>query len=346
MFSTGQTRHPDKTAFKLQTLPAWHPVFSPKFVFRIFLVISLTFIPIGVILLMNSENVVEFVYDYTECVSQENSLVACSNVRSNVFRANESCTCQYNFFLSTAMSGNVYAYYGLTNFFQNHRRYVRSRDDSQLVGRHVVSSDVSSDCIPYAYNTALQVYAPCGAIANSLFNDTFTLSYANTQVPFLRTGIAWETDHRDKFNNPSPADNLQVAFSSYVKPLFWQTPVQYLDNSSISNNGYKNEPLIVWMRTAAFSQFRKIYGRLDRTNGAFSGGLAAGNYSLTISYNYPVTSFFGQKRFILSTTSWSGGKNNFLGLAYIIFGSLCFVMSIIFCCMSYYAKKIHAVNIS
>lgn len=30
--------------------------------------------------------------------------------------------------------GNVFMYYGLSNFYQNHRRYVKSRDDSQLNG--------------------------------------------------------------------------------------------------------------------------------------------------------------------------------------------------------------------
>lgn len=29
---------------------------------------------------------------------------------------------------------NVFMYYGLSNFYQNHRRYVKSRDDSQLNG--------------------------------------------------------------------------------------------------------------------------------------------------------------------------------------------------------------------
>lgn len=29
---------------------------------------------------------------------------------------------------------NVFMYYGLSNYYQNHRRYVKSRDDSQLNG--------------------------------------------------------------------------------------------------------------------------------------------------------------------------------------------------------------------
>ena len=340
-----KSRQPDNTAFKQQTLPAWHPVFSTKFVYPLFLLVAIVFIPIGVLLFLNSESVVEFTYDYTECVSLENPLEKCGSVRSNNGRTNQSCTCQINFVLTQSMSGDVYAYYGLTNFFQNHRRYVRSRDDNQLIGNPVVSSTVNPDCIPYAFDIAARVYAPCGAIANSLFNDTFTVLYENNEVPFLRTGIAWETDHDIKFNNPFPQNDLNLAFASYIKPLFWQTPVQFLDNSSIDNNGYKNEALIVWMRTAAFPQFRKIYGRLNRIGGLFAGGLVAGNYTLNISYNYPVTSFFGQKRFILSTTSWSGGKNSFLGLAYIVFGSLCFVISIIFIGMDRCAKKIHAMEI-
>ena len=55
---------------------------------------------------------------------------------------------------------------------QNHRRYVRSRDDAQLRGD--LSQSVSSDCKPYDKGENKQnkteAIAPCGTIANSLFN--------------------------------------------------------------------------------------------------------------------------------------------------------------------------------
>lgn len=34
----------------------------------------------------------------------------------------------------SSMQSNVFMYYGLSNFYQNHRRYVKSRDDRQLNG--------------------------------------------------------------------------------------------------------------------------------------------------------------------------------------------------------------------
>ena len=45
---------------------------------------------------------------------------------------------------------------------------------------------------------------------------------------------------------------------------------------------------------------------------------------------YPVVVFGGTKRMILSTTSWLGGKNPFLGVAYIVVGSMCILIGFIF----------------
>jgi len=63
-------------------------------------------------------------------------------------------------------------YYSLTNYYQNHRRYVKSRSDYQLRGEDVgYSSLEGSDCAPFIGNDSTrQAYAPCGAIANSMFN--------------------------------------------------------------------------------------------------------------------------------------------------------------------------------
>lgn len=92
-------------------------------------------------------------------------------------------------------------YYGLTNFYQNHRRYVKSRDDNQLLGEF--DQPPSTDCAPFDKDSEGRSIVPCGAIANSLFNDSLSItSESNGVVPVLRTGIAWPSDKEIKFRNP------------------------------------------------------------------------------------------------------------------------------------------------
>lgn len=139
-------------------------------------------------------------------------------------------------------------YYGLTNFYQNHRRYVKSRDDAQLLGEF--SSPVSTDCIPFNENTNGKQIVPCGAIANSLFNDTLKLhSISLGDVPVLNTGIAWPSDKEIKFRNPrgnlenGKLENLirhihglnKILFSAlrdFARPIAWSRNLWELDSEN------------------------------------------------------------------------------------------------------------------
>ena len=49
---------------------------------------------------------------------------------------------------------------------------------------------------------------------------------------------------------------------------------------------------------------------------------------------YPVGSFSGEKAVVLSTASWVGGRNFFLGYAYLVVGIVCIVLAI-----SFFAKS-------
>lgn len=175
-------------------------------------------------------------------------------------------------------------YYGLTNFYQNHRRYVKSRDDNQLLGDF--SDDVSSDCMPFDVGARGKKAVPCGAIANSLFNDTLTLeSEAHGFVPLENTGIAWPSDKEIKFRNP-PGDLKTILSEKFDRPLAWTRELWELDPKNPDNNGLQNEDLIVWMRTAALPSFRKLYRRLNlHESSRFNGRLDRGWHILDIDYS-------------------------------------------------------------
>jgi archaellin len=222
-------------------------------------------------------------------------------------------------------------YYGLSNFYQNHRRYFKARDDYQLNG---VFNTPSTDCEPFAYSSASgqrEIIVPCGSIANSFFNDSFSLTFfippnsGRYQVNLTRTGIAWPSDVELKYGNPSGFNPNSAAdsFKHTQKPPNWSKSIWQLPNA------LKNEDFVVWMRTAAFPSFKKTYASINRNQQYFVNGLAAGNYSFQVQYAYPVLNFNGTKRIVLSTTTVMGGKNPFLGIAYIVVGSLFLVVGVV-----------------
>ncbi|XP_061700022.1 cell cycle control protein 50B [Syngnathoides biaculeatus] len=312
---------PDNTAFTQQRLPAWQPMLSAGIVIPGFVLIGLAFIGIGVALFITSRSIQVLELDYTG-VEQDSPCFRCSDpdVRD--------CVCSIQFSINRLFEGPVFFYYGLSNYYQNYRRYGVSRDDIQLYGDLSSFKEPSDQCEPYRYDRNNQPIVPCGSIANSMFNDTFRLfQNVNGQqvvVPLDGKGIAWWTDYNIKFRNPSITP-LRNAFNGTVMPLFWPRPVYELDPSDPANNGFINQDFLVWMRRAALPDFRKLYRRI--TEGNYADGLPAGNYTLEISYNYPVLSFDGRKKVVFSNVSWMGGKNEFLGIAYLVIGSLCVVMS-------------------
>lgn len=281
---------PTDSAFKQQKLPAWQPILTAGTVLPTFLIIGITFVPIGIGLLISSNQVQQIVIDYTNCDFVGHNITCAEYIaRRNNSDISSPCVCEVPLEIKTDYERDVFVYYGLTNFFQNHRRYVKSRDDKQLLG---YTGPLTTDCEPFAGSKDGLKIAPCGAIANSLFNDTVNILNLNNRegVPLLETGIAWATDKNVKFKNPPGELSGEGAFKGYTKPPNWQKNVWELDTKHPDNNGYLNEHLIVWMRTAALPTFRKLYGRIDhRGDNLYHNGLPKGNYSLQIHYSMLLT---------------------------------------------------------
>ncbi|OMP00849.1 hypothetical protein CCACVL1_03281 [Corchorus capsularis] len=225
--------------FTQQELPACKPIVTPGLVITTFTIIGIIFIPMGLVSLSASEHVVEIVDRYDE--------------------------------VPKLMKSPVFIYYQLDNFYQNHRRYVKSRSDKQL--RNKAAENETNICDPEGRSEASGrgPIVPCGLIAWTLFHDTYGFSVKEKKIQLS-----------------------------------------------------EQEDLIVWMRTAALPNFRKLYGRIEED--------LQPNEEITvvIQNNYNTYSFGGRKELVLSTTSWIGGKNDFLGIAYITVGGLCLFFAVTF----------------
>ena len=146
--------------------------------------------------------------DYTQCKDKDGNV--CSEMIKNKTALQKDCNCiqdflveentTANFEIKGTWSGDVFVYYELENFYQNHRRYVKSRDDKQLLGK--VDGGSNSDCSPFAEcnspdecqngeNTTLPdktPFLPCGAVANSLFSGKLIIIYCTnrrSEIPLI-----------------------------------------------------------------------------------------------------------------------------------------------------------------
>uniref|UniRef100_A0A667ZW55 Cell cycle control protein n=1 Tax=Myripristis murdjan TaxID=586833 RepID=A0A667ZW55_9TELE len=314
-------RRPDNSAFKQQRLPAWSPMLTANTVLPFFYCMAVLCMLLGVWLLVTVQNTQELKVSEPEF--------------SQIYLTDALCASALMISILFLSQGNVFFYYGLRNFHQNLRRYMDSRDDAQMVGRKKNLKSPSTYCEPFEKDENGLPIAPCGAVANSIFNDSFTLVYHGSKgstihVPLYRSGLTWYTDKNIKYRNPK-VDNLTLAqvFEGTAKPLYWHKPVYELDPHNPDNNGFINEDLIVWMREAAFPNFKKLYGILNRVSEPFTEGLPVGNYSIEISYNFPVQYFRGRKEVVLTTVTWFGGQNHFLPIAYLVTGGLILLLAVI-----------------
>ncbi|KAL1846770.1 hypothetical protein VTK73DRAFT_214 [Phialemonium thermophilum] len=358
-----KSRRPANNAFRQQRLKAWQPILTPKTVLPLFFTIGIIFAPIGGLLLYASAQVREIKLDYTTCYkdaptdrfgrmpddkvskafksSGDNSTWLPPEWRrtkvnvtyDGVTKEYDQCTLEFS--IPEDMGPPVLFYYYLTNFYQNHRRYVKSFYDKQLKGDAVDGKTINgSDCKPLTHDlegSGKPIY-PCGLIANSMFNDTFSnpillnppsgnqddKSLNQTYEMSNNSGIAWSSDAA--LYGPT-----KYKLDEIVPPPNWKEryPHGYTE-SNPPPNIKEWEAFQVWMRTAGLPTFSKLYQRNDHTS------MIAGRYQVDIVNHFPADVYHGTKSVIISTRTVMGGRNPFLGIAYIVVGGICILLGAVF----------------
>ncbi|XP_043689987.1 putative ALA-interacting subunit 2 [Telopea speciosissima] len=299
-------RNPVFYQFTQQSLPACKPVLTPLWVISVFLLMGVIFIPVGLVVLHASQSVVEIVERYdTKCIPEKFRSDKVAYIQDDSIPKN--CTIVLR--VRQRMEAPIYVYYELDNYYQNHRRYVKSRSDRQLL--HGLKYNDTSSCKPMDSNNGLPI-VPCGLIAWSLFNDTYTFTHGKVELNLNRKNISWKSDRDHKFGKHIYPFNFQNGTLIGGGKLDPSVPLS------------DQEDLIVWMRTAALPSFRKLYGRIEED--------LDGDELVVVKLlnNYNTYSFGGKKKLVLSTSGWLGGKNDFLGIAYIVVGSSSIFVSLVF----------------
>ncbi|RHZ43344.1 uncharacterized protein CDV56_100567 [Aspergillus thermomutatus] len=317
------------------------PILTPRSVLPIFFVFGVIFAPIGGLLLWASsqrnDKVQEISIDYSECAEKAPSYPASiadrvkSSFKSSTGQStptwerrieNGTTICRLSFEVPDDLGPPVFLYYRLTNFYQNHRRYVKSLDIDQLKGKAVDNKTIDGgSCDPLKLDSTGKAYYPCGLIANSQFNDTIhspeLLSDLNPTVYFMTNkGIAWDSDKE-------LIKTTQYKPWEVVPPPNWHDryPNGYIDGIP---DLHEDEDFMVWMRTAALPAFSKLSRRNDTVS------MKAGSYRLDIEDRFPVTEYGGTKSILISTRTVIGGQNPFMGIAYVVVGGICVLLGALF----------------
>lgn len=250
-----------------------------------YLLLGLILIPIGVVVLIQSIHTVE-----TDHVRYDNN----PKCRINDTSTNPTVeNCQIPIEVENDIKKPAYLYYGLANFFQNSRNYIKSRSFDQLRSKEDPNLD---DCDPLKKDEDGNTLNPCGLTANSAFNDTFRLcedEQCNKEIDLSFDDIAWDVDVNKRFTN----DTLP----RYAKNI-------------------EKQDFIVWMRLATYGNFHKLYRVINQD-------LPNGTYWVDVNASFPVQSFDGEKFVFIAETKWFGGRNRFLGYSYIIVGGICLLLS-------------------
>ena len=146
-------------------------------------------------------------------------------------------------------------------------------------------------------------------MAWSFFNDTYSIRRApaadaaegalGNVVPVAEKDIAWSIDLEDGAIGTEPR-NFNTEEYKHLR-----------GGGTVNGKMNEDEHFAIWTRAAMLPQFLKVWGRIDEP-------LKKGEkLKVQVDNRYNTYKFDGRKHIVLSTVTWMGGKNDFIGGAFI-----------------------------
>lgn len=175
--------------------------------------------------------------------------------------------CVVNFTIENLVKAPVSMYIHLTGMYLNHRDLIKSKSFDQFraldfvninetcKGARTMEEMMDFDQSRYLNLrnetiNATSLARPCGLHAKSIFNDTINLQFNERNIKISTDDLANEFDRKNLFKSYS--------------------------NSTITDwTNTTDERFIVWMQMESWSNFKKLWGRINED-------LIPGNYTLKI----------------------------------------------------------------
>lgn len=341
-----QVNKPADTAVNQQRMKSWNPILDPLWVIFSYIVLGVIFVPVG----LKINSIADGVHELSQTYDKLND----TTFECHITEANANHTCEVTFKAKEDMEPPILVYYEIENFYQNHRKYEKSRDNAQLGGSRTQDEAQAKTCKPLNKLGSTTIN-PCGLVANTLFNDIIRLKVgkdnSGNDLNMIEDGIAWQSDLDYKFKQPDGFRSEQCDCNNcpceapdwsctngtaykdelgkchkYFYPDDDTTQYLYETYPMVVNpiEGVKNEHFVVWMRTEAVAPFRKLYGHIQEP-------IAKGEeLTFEVTANWDVSSFKGSKKIIVTTTEIFGGKNKALGLVFLICGGCLLGLGVMF----------------
>lgn len=343
---------PPNTAFRQQRMRAWQCVLTPKLIVTIFSILAAVYLGFGAYLMYLAYTVRDISIDYTDCTTQAPTEPNFGTIPRDLIDAHfagqtdkfdpyksewstgtktvkgrERKVCRVHVNIPEDLKPTISFFYHLNNFYQNHRRYVNSFNAKQLLGEDVDGGTINaSTCAPLAHDVFGKIIYPCGLVANSRFNDSFStpkllaVPGSNQDSRFYnmsRKGIAW----------PGIADlygPTKYKPSQIAPPPNWEWEYPQGYNETNMPNLKDDEDLQNWMMLAAAPNFYKLYQKNDQDV------MSAGQYEIDIESNFDTTKYNGRKSFVITTISTMGSRNIWPGIIFLAVGGICLLLDIWF----------------